>query len=73
MTHVTVEDAQSRLSELLAAAARGEDVVITRQNQPAVKLVPVGAAKPRPLFGSAKGSILYMADDFDAPLEDFKD
>ena len=23
--------------------------------------------------GSAKGLILYMADDFDAPLDDFKD
>jgi hypothetical protein len=24
-------------------------------------------------FGSAKNDILYMAPDFDAPLEDFKD
>ena len=27
----------------------------------------------RPKFGSAKNDILYMAPDFDAPLEDFKD
>jgi predicted DNA-binding antitoxin AbrB/MazE fold protein len=26
-----------------------------------------------PQFGSAKGSILYMAEDFDAPLEDFEE
>lgn len=24
-------------------------------------------------FGSMKGLVLYMADDFDAPLEDFED
>jgi hypothetical protein len=29
--------------------------------------------KPRPVFGSGKDAILYMADDFDAPLEDFAD
>ena len=27
----------------------------------------------RPRFGALKGSLLYMAPDFDAPLEDFKD
>ena len=33
------------------------------------------SSKPgkRPKFGSAKNDILYMAPDFDAPLEDFKD
>ena len=30
------------------------------------------ASEPRPRFGSARGKVL-MADDFDAPLEDFKD
>jgi hypothetical protein len=24
-------------------------------------------------FGAAKGLVVYIADDFDAPLEDFKD
>ena len=28
--------------------------------------------KSRPVFGSGKNDILYMADDFDAPLDDFK-
>lgn len=27
----------------------------------------------KPGFGGGKGFILYMADDFDEPLEDFKD
>jgi hypothetical protein len=29
--------------------------------------------RPQPRFGSAKNAIIYMADDFDAPLEDFKE
>ena len=29
--------------------------------------------KRKPVFGSGKGMIIYMADDFDEPLEDFKD
>jgi hypothetical protein len=34
---------------------------------------PAGEQKPKAVFGSGKGMIAYMADDFDAPLEDFKD
>jgi hypothetical protein len=30
------------------------------------------SSKPRPKFGSAKG-LIEMSDDFDEPLEDFKD
>lgn len=75
MTHVRLEDAQVRLADLMAAAIRGEEVVITRPDDTAVRLVPVAppSAKPRPRFGSAKASILHMADDFDAPLEDFEE
>jgi prevent-host-death family protein len=69
MTQVTLEEAQDRLPELVAAAERGEEVVITRENQPTIKLVPV-VANRQP--GSAKG-LIWMADDFDAPLEDFKE
>lgn len=73
MTEVTLAEAQAKLPELVAAAARGEEVVITQPNEPAIKLVPVKPARPRPQFGSAKGLILYMAPDFDAPREDFKE
>jgi hypothetical protein len=30
-------------------------------------------ARKIPQFGIAKGAILYMSPDFDAPLEDFKE
>jgi antitoxin (DNA-binding transcriptional repressor) of toxin-antitoxin stability system len=34
---------------------RGVEVVITKDDLPVVKLVPLPRAKPRPQFGSAKG------------------
>ena len=72
VTQVTAEEAKNQLSELMQAAMNGDEVVI-RDNGCAVKLVPVPQPERRPRFGSAKGIVLYMADDFDAPLEDFKE
>lgn len=38
-----------------------------------VMLIPLLEEKPISHFGNAKGDLIYTADDFDAPLEDFKD
>jgi len=55
--------------------APGEEIVITENQQPVAKLVSEQPkTKPsRPGPGVCKGEILYMAPDFDAPLEDFKE
>jgi hypothetical protein len=37
------------------------------------RMVPSAKLKPRPRFGSAKKDIQFMAEDFDAPLDDFKE
>lgn len=60
--HVNIGDAKTRLSELIAAAVRGEEVVLDRAGQPQVRLVPVAEAseqerarkgsKRREFFGS---------------------
>ncbi len=75
MPTVTLEDAQARLPELIAQLHPGEEIVITREQKPVARLI--GAAKPeekpRRRAGSLKGSVLYMAPDFDDPLEDFKE
>ncbi|WP_280990625.1 DUF2281 domain-containing protein [Gloeothece verrucosa] len=43
------------------------------QNQPMAKLVSlVSVAERSPLFGSDKG-LIFLSDDFDEPLDDFKD
>jgi len=71
---ITVEEAQSRLKEVIAMLAPGEEVVITDNRQPVAKLVAEHPARPpRPAPGAGKGSILYMAPDFDEPMEEFKE
>ena len=69
MQQVTLDQAQVQLVELVRAALRGEQVVI-RHGQQAIQLVPVSMSSQRPCFGSA-GGLVHMADDFDAPLDDF--
>lgn len=73
MTTVTLAEAQARLPELIAGLGPGEEVVITRETEAVAKLVAEPAARKNPRLGTAKGKILFMADDFDAPLEDFKE
>jgi prevent-host-death family protein len=70
---VEVEQAREQLTDLIEKAMRGREVVITRQHRPLVRLVevrPTERRRRRP--GSAKG-LITLADDFDAPLEDFRE
>lgn len=69
MSHIDVDQAKSRLEELIDQVARGEEVVITKDDQPVARLSAV-AGKPQRQFGSAKGEI-WMSEDFDEPLEEF--
>jgi prevent-host-death family protein len=71
---VTVEEAQAKLKELIHRLAPGEEVVITDNQQPVAKLVGERLdRRPRPAAGLGKGSILYMAPDFDEPLAEFQE
>ncbi|MEW6499845.1 MAG: type II toxin-antitoxin system Phd/YefM family antitoxin [Cyanobacteriota bacterium] len=72
MQQIDLAEASKHLPNLIEAALRGEEVTISKDNQPVVKLVPVSPVKRRPQFGSAKG-LVTISDDFDEPLEDFKD
>jgi prevent-host-death family protein len=72
MTRVTIQEAQSRLVDLMNAAAGGEEVIIASDGATAVRLVPVVHPKRPRQAGSAKG-LITMSDDFDEPLDDFKE
>jgi antitoxin (DNA-binding transcriptional repressor) of toxin-antitoxin stability system len=76
MPTVTIEEAQARLPELIDHLAAGEELLITRNQQPIARLSAEEkkVARPvRPGPGLCKGAIVYMAPDFDAPLEDLKE
>jgi len=70
MHQINVEDAKSNLPDLIDAAVSGEEIIIAKDEQHIVRLVPVSRTKARPQFGSAKG-LISMSDDFDEPLQDF--
>ena len=72
MQQVNIEEAKDHLPELIDAAIKGEQIVITKDDKNRVRLVPLQRAKPRPQFGSGKGLII-IGDDFDEPLKDFEE
>ena len=63
---VNVQEAKTRLSQILAQAEQGEDVVIARDGKPIVRLVLVGDPPPRPV-GFVSGT---LSDAFFEPLPD---
>jgi len=75
MTTVSIQEAQAKLSELIHDLTPGEEVVITENDEPVARLVPpVSPSRRQPRRpGTLRGTVLYMAPDFDAPLEDFKE
>lgn len=62
---VNVQEAKTRLSELLKRVEAGEDVVIARAGRPVAQLLPVRQVDL--VFG---GYEVEVTDDFLAPLSD---
>jgi prevent-host-death family protein len=76
METVTLETAQAKLKEIVHRLSPGDEIVITENQRPVAKLVaelPKTAKSSRPGPGLCQGAIVYMAADFDAPLEDMKE
>jgi len=74
MSTVTIEHAQAHLSELIDRLTPGEEIVITRGESPVARIVAEVKPPTAPRkFGTLKGTVLYMAPDFDAPLDEFKE
>jgi antitoxin (DNA-binding transcriptional repressor) of toxin-antitoxin stability system len=73
MVTVTIQEAQAQLLDLIHRLHDGDEVIITENDQPIAKLARTEPKKMWPCTaGSARGKI-WMAPDFDAPLEDFKE
>jgi antitoxin (DNA-binding transcriptional repressor) of toxin-antitoxin stability system len=72
MKQFKLKKAETCLAELIDIAASGEEVIITKNDGSAFKIVSVLNKKPHPKFGSAKG-LIEMSDDFDEALEGFEE
>lgn len=67
MESVGLFEAKTHLSELIARAERGEEVVITRHNKPVAKLVPISEVSPE--LHQQRLKILAELQDFGRRME----
>ena len=65
MQTYNIHQAKTHLSELVALAESGEEVVIARANKPAVRLVPIAPQPKQRVAGLGAGTVVLMTDDFD--------
>lgn len=69
-TSVSIHEAKTQFSKLIRRAEAGEEIVVRRGRNPVARIAPLkpgGGVRGR---GSLKGAI-RIAEDFDAPLEEF--
>lgn len=74
MASVSIEEAQAKMPELIDRVHAGEELVITKDGRPVARLtVPIEQARKSRQLGTLRGSVTYMASDFDAPLNEFRE
>ncbi len=66
---ISIYEAKTQLSKLVARVLGGEEIVIARSGVPVARLVPIQAQAGTRRSGSARGQI-RLGDDFDDPLPD---
>ncbi len=64
---IKLYDAKTHLSSLVDRAAKGEEFIIAKGNEPMARLVPLSKKGSRGAPGGWEGRI-EISDDFDAPL-----
>ncbi len=66
---IPLGEAENHLADLLDRAAKGEDILISRDGKPPIRLVPVPVPSKEPRqFGQNFLGITYISPDFDDPL-----
>lgn len=66
---IDIADAQNQLADLIAQVATGVEIILTHQQIPQARLLPIHPASTRRTPGLHRGKIT-MSSDFDAPLPD---
>jgi antitoxin (DNA-binding transcriptional repressor) of toxin-antitoxin stability system len=69
---MTIPEAQANLPEIVENLKPGEEVILTRNEQPIAKLIPISTAKPHPVFGSSRGKLTIVTED-EEHLKDFQE
>jgi hypothetical protein len=73
MAELNIEVASDELQKIIAGLKPGGELVFTANGVPVAKVVRLVQTSWPCKAGSAKDTDHWMAPDFDAPLEDFKE
>ncbi|MEX0865749.1 MAG: hypothetical protein WD030_00220 [Pirellulales bacterium] len=73
MTTITLQEAQNKLAELIQQLAPGEELLITDDGQPIAQVKKAMQVAEPSKAGCYQKAEFWMAPDFDAPLDDFKE
>ena len=73
MTTLSLEDAEQHLRQVIAGLNPGEPLTITENGEPVATLIRSSAKQWPAKAGSARHTDHWMAPDFDAPLDEFKE
>jgi prevent-host-death family protein len=72
MDAVSIHEAKTHFSRLIARAEAGEEIIVRRGSVPVAKIVAYRAPTTPRAPGALKGQIV-IADDFDETPDDFAD
>ena len=73
MTTITIAEAQANLPEIIGRLQPGEETVITERGKPLVAVKKAQCTEWQSKAGCYRKPEFWMAPDFDAPLEEFKE
>ena len=67
---VDVSNKKIKLIELLSEALAGKEVILTQDNKPVARLVPIESESNQPRTPGLHPGAMKMTPDFDEPLGD---
>ena len=73
MAEIGMHEAKTKLSQLVERAERGEEIVITRNGKPAVRLAPIAVSSALVSVRGAWRGQVEIAADFDELPDDIAD
>jgi antitoxin (DNA-binding transcriptional repressor) of toxin-antitoxin stability system len=73
MATVNIDDAKAHLPEIISGLNPGEQLVIVESGKPLATLTRTPSKQWPCKAGSAKETKHWMAPDFDAPLDEFRE
>lgn len=67
----TIEVQQDQtLKELLALVGKGTEIILTQEDVPIARLIPIADSSATPRIAGLHSGAIWISDDFDEPLPD---